>query len=338
MAFSVTGLDPTTGRVLPKGTNVLVPPSSAGIGDVVLMDSSRNIKIVAWGTYSSSGLPSGFVAYGVIYGFVNGMARVVALSETSYRWTMAASDTGSPTSSGDTNVSGGYPVAGSTVGGGNNVMRNGKKTTYVGMNLNSLMQNSYTGANTIVHPSAAWDAAQVMSKANFNALTAGGDNAKTLYGTWENYVRQTMGIRNPGSCFAAHDTDHKVHEQGKWNTFLLGQYTAASPDTNASGGTPCWYPAANYCFNFYVNGAGEAAADHNWWLPSMDELYDLMTDAHWSKVNTCGATTISNRANRWSSIRYSATYAWNYHNYGFCYNLDVRYALATRAVTLLKLG
>ena len=271
----------TNGRVVTGRTNVVIPPENAGVGDIILKNSNGDVKIIGWGTYDSSNLPSGFKAYGVIYGFVNGMARVVALEEAARRWTMAASDTGSPSSSGSDNVNGGYGVQPSTVGGGANRMRNSKPaTTYVGMNLDSLMQNSYTGANTIVHPAAAWGAEQVMSKANFNALTAGGDNAKTLYGTWENYVRQVLAIRNPGSCFAAHDSEHKVHEQGRWNTYLLGQYTQASPDRNESASpvTPCWYPAANYCFNYYVTGTGESAAAHNWWLPSMDELYDLMAE------------------------------------------------------------
>lgn len=336
MPLDVTGID-ANGRITPKGVNVVIPKQSAGIGDIVIMNSSRDVKVIGWGTYNANQLPSGYVAYGVIYGFVNGMARIVALSETYRRWTMAASDSGDPAATGDSNVDGGYPVAETTVGGGNNVMRNGIKTTYAGMNLNSLMQNSYTGGNTILHPTAAWGAEQVMSKANFDALTASGGNAKTLYGTWENYVRQTLAIRNPGSCFAVHDSTHKVHEQGKWNTYLLGQYTKASPDANAQGGTPCWYPAANYCYNFYVAGAGETADSHNWWLPSMDEMLDLMTDAHWEKVNTCGATTLSNRADRWSSVRYFDVNAWNYSYYGFVVSNSVRYAFTVRAVSLLKL-
>ena len=99
----------TNGRIS-GGTNVIIPNENAGVGDIVIMNSSRDIKIIGWGTYSSSGLPSGYVAYGVIYGFVNGMARVVALSEAARRWTMAASDSGSESSSGDTNVSGGIPL------------------------------------------------------------------------------------------------------------------------------------------------------------------------------------------------------------------------------------
>lgn len=338
MALTVTGVD-ANGRITPKGVNVVIPKQSAGIGDIVIMNSSRDVKVIGWGTYNASQLPSGYVAYGVIYGFVNGMARIVALSETSRRWTMAASDSGDPAVTSDSNVDGGYPVAETTVGGGNNVMRNGIKTTYAGMNLNSLMQNSYAGVNTNVHPNTAdtWSTTGIMNKSLFDALPMSGGNAKTLYGTWENYVRQTLAIRNPGSCFAVHDSTHKVHEQGRWNTYLLGQYTKASPDANAQGGTPCWYPAANYCYNFYVAGAGETADSHNWWLPSMDEMLDLMTDAHWDKVNTCGATALSNRAGRWSSVRYSSVYAWYYYTYGFALSNGVRNALAVRAVSLLKL-
>lgn len=40
---------------------------------------------------------------------------------------------------------------------------------------------------------------------------------------------------------------------------------------------------------------------------------------------------------RWSSVRYSATVAWYFGNYGFCRRYYVRYAFAARPVTLLKL-
>lgn len=40
---------------------------------------------------------------------------------------------------------------------------------------------------------------------------------------------------------------------------------------------------------------------------------------------------------RWSSVRYSATAAWNFSSNGFCSNNSVRYAFTARPVTLLKL-
>lgn len=338
MAFNVTGLDPTTGRVLPKGTNVIIPPQSAGWGDVVLMNSNRDIRIVGWGTYNASSLPSGFVAYGVIYGFINGMAMVVALEERLLRWAMAgpSSDSGAPTSSGSSEPTVSRTTA--TITGGK--MRNGNTHLYAGMNLNSLLQNSYSGENTILHPSAAWDVNAVMSRANFDALTISASNAKGLYGTYENYVRQTLAINGaPGTVFGFHDSGIKVHEQGKINTLQLGIYgpgsgTYASEYPGALDGN-IWYPAANYCYNYKVSGAGDVAG--NWWLHSMFELTELMADAHWSKVNTCGATTLSNRVIRWCSILRSGTSAWCYAASGHSDRNDLRYALRARPVTLLKL-
>ena len=68
----------------------------------------------------------------------------------------------------------------------------------------------------------------------------------------------------------------------------------------------------------------------------MDELLDLMCDAHWNRVRL--STSLGNRAHRWSSIRYSATLAWYYSGNGFSTNYYVRYALTARAVTLLKIS
>jgi hypothetical protein len=41
-------------------------------------------------------------------------------------------------------------------------------------------------------------------------------------------------------------------------------------------------------------------------------------------------------ANRWSSVRNSATNAWNFNNNGFCNNNNVRNALTARPVTKLR--
>ena len=337
----------TNGRVVTGRTNVVIPPENAGVGDLVYCKASAdpkvasNLKVIGWGTVSNANNITidsvTYVLYSVIFGFCNGMAYVVAKEEVTRRWSMLASDTGSEASSGSTSLNSGYQLVGSTISTNNNIIRNGAKGTYAGMNLNSLMQNSYTGANTILHPTAAWGPSVVMSKANFDALALGGGNAKDLYGTWENYVRQTMCIVNPGSCFAATDGDRKPHEQGKWNTYLLGQYTKTSPDTNANNTGDCWYPAANYCYNYAVSGTGESASSHNWWLPSMFELRMLMADEHWSKVNTCGATTLNNRLDRWSSIRCFAAEAWDYAALGWSDYDGTRYAYTARPVTLLKL-
>lgn len=343
MALTVTGVD-ANGRVTPKGTNVIIPPESAGIGDIVLMNSSRDVKIVGWGTYSSGSLPSGYVAYGVIYGFVNGMAMIVALGETSLRWAMygPGTDSTAPTSTGAENMN--PSVSRTTAISTGARMRNGKTATYAAMNLATLkgyIGTSSSGQSRPLHPGTAdgWSGANSpMTKADFEANA----EAVALYGTWDNYMRQLLRVNGaPGTAFGFHDSGIKVHEQGRVNTFNLGVFgpgsgTYASTYPGSLDGN-VWYPAANYCYNYYVPGAGETASSHNWWLPSMFELGELMIDEHWSKVNTCGATTLSRTAIRWSSIRYSATFAWSFHLNGFCNRDYVRYALTTRAVSLLKI-
>ena len=355
-----------------KGTAVVIPPANAGVGDIIYCKSgadpqdASNLKVIGHGTVSNANNltidGNTYISYGVIYGFVNGYARVVAIkNEGGNAITNASGYNASSNPNGETNrkfVEGvsltvssslypkcAYDLASSTVSGSVNAMRNGKKAYYVSMNLNSIMQNSYTGANTIIHPNAAWGAAEVMSKANFDALTAGNGNAKDLYGTWENYLKQTLAVSNPGSCFMATDGDRKPHELGKWNTYLLGRYSTSNPDKNVSTQTGTgdfsqdgvYYPAAQYCYEYAVSGTGETSAKHNWWLPSMNELKDLMMDAHWKKVNTCGATTLGNRSGRWSSVRGSTVDFWDGYSDGFCDDDSVYYSFTARPVTLLKL-
>lgn len=349
MALTVTGVDAngriTTGTAVTVSAGILIPPENAGVGDIVFCKSGAdpqnpdNLRIIGWGTTSNANITiSGttYVPYGVIYGFVNGMAMIAALAEKGLRWAIAGSSE-NPESTGSSEPSVSRTTA-ITTGGR---MRNGNVHTYTAMNLNSLLKNSYTGANTILHPSAVWGADVVMSRANFEALTPSPSNAKGLYGTYENYVRQTMAVNGvPGTVFGFHDTGIKIHEQGKYNTLQLGiygpgsgTYASAYPGSQDDGK---WYPAANYCYNYAVSGVDESGK-HNWWLPSMFELRELMADDHWRKVNTCGAATLDNRAHRWSSIRYLTPLAWLFSLSG-CSSLDYfRNAFPTRAVSLLKL-
>ena len=321
-----------------KGTNVEIPAKNAGIGDIVLLDSSRNIKVIGHGTYDATSLPAGYVTYGVIYGFVNGLARIVALEDVNRRFAMLASDTGDESVTGADSINAAYQLASSQVGTNKNTIRNGNTTTYAMISLNVAKSYNWTGDNTIIHPTAAAPAEKVMSRANFEALPLGGGNARDLYGTYENYLSQCLAVCNPGSYFMATDGDRKPHEQGRWNTILIGAYTKANPDPNAQGTGPCWYPAANYCYNYFVSGAGEAAADHNWWLPSMNEMFDLMIDEHLLKVNTSGATTISDNSGRYSSIRSNNANVCCFRSAsGISYSYNMRYAYRVRPVTILKL-
>jgi len=282
-----------------KGTNVEIPVKNAGIGDIVLLNSSRNIKVISHGTYDATSLPTGYVTYGVIYGFVNGMARIVALEDVSRRFAMLASDTGDESATGADNINAAYQLSPSLAAPNKNTMRNGLTSSYVIISLNTAKSYNWTGDNTIIHPTAAAPAERIMSRANFDALPLGGGNARDLYGTYENYLSQCLAVCNPGSC---------------------------------------WYPAANYCYNYFVSGAGEAAADHNWWLPSMNEIFDLMIDEHCLKVNTSGATAIL-EGYRFSCIK-SGTGSVHlfYSSRGISYSYNMRYAYRVRPVTLLKLA
>ena len=383
MALSVTGTDAngrvTTGTAVSVSAGRLIPPENAGVGDIVYCKQNadpkeleqieepsgsgikryrpKNLKIIGWGTVSNSNnITIGssndtYVCYGVIYGFVNGMARIAALSETGLRWAMygPGTDTTAPTTSGGDGTN--PTVSRTTAIATGGLMRNGKTATYAGMNLSSLMQNSYAGtvSSNLLHPSAAWDTSVMWSKSVFENTTTYPDasytylaEARQIYGTWENYVRQTMAVQGaPGTVFGFHDSGVKIHEQGRYNTSLLGIYgpvsgAYASTYPGDSLDNNIWYPAANYCYNYAVSGVSESGK-HNWWLPSMHELYDLMTDEHWRKVNTCGTTTLNNRADRWSSVRYGSSYAWYFSGYGFSYNSYFRSAFTSRPVSLLQI-
>lgn len=342
-------IDSTTGRVLTSKKNVVIPSENAGVGDVVFLDSNRNMRIIACGTYDSSTIAatigSGYVPYGIIFSFCNGMAYLLAATAAvSRKFTEGVSET--TTSSNYPNCA--ADLTESRMSTGKMEMRNGLTTSYqAGMNLSRIMARAWTGDNTIVHPtSAATDVSTKMSKANFDALVAGNGNAKDIYGTYENYLRQIMSVPTAGSLFTCHDSGHKPHEQGKWNTYLIGRYSDTNPDTNVSarGGTADWsagvyYPAAQYCFNYYVEGSGETATDHNWWLPTMGELQELLRDENYERVNACGVVTFNITSyNYWCCIPRNEYTVWFYQYVGGCtYYAYVNQYYRVRPVTLLKL-
>lgn len=63
-------------------------------------------------------------------------------------------------------------------------------------------------------------------------------------------------------------------------------------------------------------------------------LQQLRNNWTWTREKYVPAGTSEDR---WSSVRYSATYAWYFYYGGFCYTYHVRDAFAARPVTLLKL-
>ena len=310
MSLSVTGFD-ANGRITPKGTNVVIPPESAGIGDLVYKSGST-IKVIGRGTASASSITIGgstYTLYGCIYGFTNGFAMIVAPNgaETSAYWATSNSPT--------------LPSGTPEYGGGTVLMRNGKRCTYAQMNTaRQMASDSYRGtAGTNVHPTAAYDGG-VMTESSFNSNT---NSVKNIYGTWKEYLMQTLRVNGaPGTPFgAAVAGDVKVHEFGRWMTRKL--YAQSSSV----------FPAAKACYE-YNEGGG------TWWLPSMFELAELMIDDHLNKINeNSSLLSVSNGVHRWSCGRYSSGNAWFYDYYGISnYYGFADLQFTVRPVTLLKLS
>ena len=304
MALSVTGLD-SNGRVTPKGTNVVIPPQSAGVGDLIFGTRS-SFKVIGRGTANDSTATTlGLPLFGCIYGFAAGMAMVCAPTETSKYW-----------------ASSGYPSLSGlpTYGGGTVLMRNGNKCSNAQMNTaRQSSSDSHRGtAGSLVHPTASYNGG-VMTESTFNSSA----DAKKIYGTWTEYLRQTLRVNGaPGTPFGAVTTGVKVHEFGRWMTHTVQALSDSL------------FPAVNHCYTY---GDGNGA----WWLPSMFELGEMMIDEHWNKMNDnsfSGWSVPATGSSRWSSTLVSASSAWVYSSYGMSGSSGVTDgSLAVRPVTLLKL-
>lgn len=302
MPTTVTGLD-ANGRVSPKGVNVVIPPESAGIGDLIFKSGST-IKVIGRGTASSTSISIGgttYNLYGEIYGFTNGMAMVVAPRELGGKtWGAYVS---------------GMPI----YGAGTVLMRNGLKTSYYAQ-MNTAQNSNYIkgGSSAPLQLASAYQATS-LTKENFASSASA--EIKARYGTWEEYIRQTLRVNGaPGSPFGAVATNVKVHEYGRYIGKTYGS-------TQAVG------TALRDCHD-YNEGNG------TWWLPSMYELAEMMIDEHVNKLNenTAVCDGISVSSYRWSCVLYSSTDAWLYYPYGMSLNYGFANALAVRPVTLLKLN
>lgn len=142
---------------------------------------------------------------------------------------------------------------------------------------------------------------------------------------WEKMIREHELI-SPAMKGAASDR----YGTGKENTYKLA--------FQKDGQNRIIYPAFNYCASIGYDGVpGIEVGD--WWLPSLNELYDLERNLTYaykyengtistpSRANSdpvnralskIGGTEVANNAGAWSSVRYSASYAWFYYgNYGY---------------------
>ena len=309
MSLSVTGVD-ANGRITPKGTNIIIPPEGAGIGDLIFKSGST-YKVIGRGTASASSISIGGTTYtlwGCIYGFVNGMAMVVAPSETSAYWATSNSPT--------------LPSGTPEYGSGTVLMRNGARTSYYAQ-MNTAQNSGYItgGGSAPVTLSSAYQATSLTSSTFASSASA---DIKNKYGSWTEYIRQTLRVNGaPGTPFGAAvpASNVKVHEFGRWMTRKLYQQSSTA------------FPAAKHCYE-YGEGGG------TWWLPSMFELGELMIDEHLNKVNENSSvmTSVSAGSGRWSCVRVSSSDAWTYDNLGVSYGVGfASYQLTVRPVTLLKL-
>lgn len=300
MALSITGLD-SNGRITPKGSNIVIPPESAGIGDLIYKSGST-VKVIARGTASGTTISIGgssYTLYGCIYGFVNGEAMVVApnAGETSATW-------------------GSYPSGAPTYGDGTPLMRNGQRTSYYTQMNTATNQNYITnGGSAPVTLASAYQATS-LNASNFDSSASA--DIKKRYGTWWEYIRQTLRVNGaPGTPFGAVGGGCKVHEFGRW----MGKTYFSSSS----------YPAGYHCYT-YNEGGGK------WWLPSMFELAQLMFDETLNKVNENSAIlSVSAGSSRWSCVLSSGGSAWDSDNSGMSNRDSFGYSLTVRPVTLFKL-
>ena len=223
MALSITGLD-TNGRVAPKGTDIIIPPAGAGIGDLIYKSGSSFI-VIGCGTASASTISkngTSYSLYGSIYGFANGEAMVVA-----------PNDLGSMTWG---SYIDGMPI----VSPGSVLMRNGVKTSYYAQ-MHTATNRSYISGGS-GYP-------EVLSSAYQACGAESGFTGTPQHNTFTEYIRQTLRVNGaPGSPFGAVAANVKVHEFGRWMAKKYAPSLASRTamrscyDYNGGGGT-WWLPS-----------------------------------------------------------------------------------------------
>lgn len=302
----------TDGRVVTGQTNVVIPPENAGVGDLIYKSSGGVAKVIGRGTASSSSITisgTSYTLWGVIYGFVAGMAMVVAPKE------------------GGTMQWGSYPADAPTWGTATILMRNGKKVNYSQMNTAQNQSGIYSSSATQPEDGILLSAyhATPLTESTFaaNANTA----TKQKFGSWTEYIRQTLRVNGaPGTPFGAMYDGCKVHEFGRWMGRKYFSNSTTFPTTTAGG----------YCYA-YGNGGGE------WWLPSFFELGELMIDEHLDKVNEnvkAGNSyfdKVERNVSRHSCVLLNSSRVWVYVYNGMSDYYSFSNSFAVRPVTLLKL-
>ena len=304
--------------------NTIISLDKASVGDAIAINSSSTgtdkshfIAVIADTVTSSP--PSGYTWYGVVYGRERNGLMVAYHTHTSKSWATTGSGGVSIPFSSTTHPN----IINTTVGSGLNTMLNHTKNTYVTMSLAEVISrvNVSSNTSTLLHPSSPHTGEPAkcpMNKANFDNDTNG---AKSMYGTYERYVSQTLPFLkgSKAGVFAK--------RCGRINTKEL--------QTSAGGYS---FPAAEHCYDLQVISTQPVG---QWWLPDMYELYMMMRDEAFAICSsTCakmGKSAWSRASDRWSCVRYSSTNAWYYDGLGFSYANYFYYGLLVCPVTLLEI-
>lgn len=314
--LSTAGITTTT-------KNVCIPIDNASVGDAIAIltsatgtDKSHFIAVV--GSSVQATAPSGYTWYGVVYGREKDGLMIRSLTTTSTTW---ASTTESGVSVGITSSSHPNVYANTTSNGG--TMRNGLTSyngVFVGMSVGEIISRNTSSTTTYLHPNSPYNGNgnYPMGKTNFDADTNG---AKTLYGTYENYIAQLLPMM-------------KGYNSGVFGLRCGMKNTKELATVNSTDGYS--FPAAQYCYSKVV--ASESA--NHWWLPDMYELAIMMSDNSFEACQPVHAILGGNTARaatRWSSVRYGSAYAWYFNGHGFSNYFSFFNGLAVVPVTLISL-
>lgn len=302
-------------------TNVIIPMKNAGIGDAILLQSGMDgsslshFKAVAASSVQATP-PSGYLWYGIVYGRERNGLMIRGLNYSAQKWASVAADGVVVTldATKHTNV-----INTTTTNYG--YARNGLNiTANRAISVAECASRCTNNNNTNLHPATGNFGGSIppMGLANFNADTNG---AKTLYGTYANYIAQTCPILK-GTASGVFG-----FRCGKQNTKELALNASTEGYT---------FPAAQYCYNYKVG----SELSNNWWLPDMYEMYMMMCDNSFSTclpIATIIGGNVSRFAARWSCVRSTSIAAWFYNANGFSYYTNFLGGFTAQPVTLIPL-